>query len=832
MIIRISSTFLILFFTTILFGQGQADYSSGAIIQRLEKLNTLGSVLYMAAHPDDENTQLIAYFANGAHFRTGYVAATRGDGGQNLIGPEIRESLGVIRTQELLAARSVDGGEQFFSRANDFGYSKDPDETFRVWDRDKVLADFVWAIRQFRPDVIITRFSREPGVTHGHHTASAILAMEAFEKSGDSTVYPEQLQYVSPWAPAKIFYNIGLWAYRRSGRVFNDEGYLKLDVGQYNPHLGKSYTEISALSRSMHKSQGFGSSGSRGADFEYFEQWGGAETDQALFEGINTSWSRVADSEEVAYYLAEARRNFDPAQPANILGELLNARKALLKMPDQFWKEVKLAELRETILAITGTYMELTSEKPFYVPGDSIRINLEVINRSHAGLTLSSVTLDQNDERFIYNLALEKNQKNQFSYQFPLSKTTPYTHPYWLNTDATEGMYSVSDQRLIGLPQNPPALKARVSLSSEGQFLDYEVPVIFKTTDPVKGEVRSPLEIRPPVMVNLDSRALIFAGNKSKKMPVKVIAGRDDISGRVTLNLPEGWKSTPDFYEVAIQEAGGEQSFDFSLTPPEGPSNAQIFAVVELSDGKKYDLGKEVIAYDHIPVQTLYPKAQVKVVKLDVGELTGRIGYIMGAGDELPFSLEQIGYQVDILDKDDVSAGNLARYDAVILGIRAFNTVQWLSFKNQELFDYVKKGGNVIVQYNTSHQLVTEEIAPFPLRLSRDRVTVEEAPVKFLRPKHPVLNTPIKLSPSDFDGWVQERGLYFPGEWSKEFVPLLGMNDPGEEEKQGSLLVAPYGKGFYCYTGISFFRELPAGVPGAYRLLINMVSLGKADKPK
>lgn len=825
---RLAKILVLMFLAQVAFSQ--ADYSTGTIMQRLEKINTLGSVLYVAAHPDDENTQLISYFANGEHFRTGYLSATRGDGGQNLIGPEISEGLGVIRTQELLAARSIDGGEQFFSRAIDFGYSKHPDETFNVWGKEAVLADFVWAVRKFRPDVVITRFSREPGVTHGHHTASAILAMEAFKVSGDSSVFPEQLQYVAPWSPARIFYNIGLWSYRRSGKKFNEEGYLKLDVGQYSRNLGKSYTEISALSRSMHKSQGFGDSGSRGPEFEYFEQWGGEEASD-LFGGIDTSWGRIEGSDQVAYYLAEALRNFDPARPHGILEELLNARNALLKLPDQYWKELKLAELRELILAITGTYLELVADQPYYAPGDSIRVNLEVVNRSPAELYLSTVNFSQSEEQFIYNLPLEENQKNQFTYRFVLPKDLPYTHPYWLEKPGTGGMYRVDDQLLKGLPQNNPPLSARVSLKVDGQFLDYEIPVIYKRTDPVKGEVRSPLEIMPRAMVNLDSKALVFAGDGSKEVVVKVIAGGNQVSGTLGLKVPQGWKISPQQHEISISSAGAEHPYVFSLTPPQGPSEGKISAVLEM-DGQRYTRGRSVIAYDHIPAQTLYPEAEVKVVRLDVPTREGRIGYIMGAGDEVPYSLAQIGYAVDLLDKDQVQASGLMAYDAVVLGIRAFNTVDWLAYKNEELFEYVKQGGNLIVQYNTSHQLVTEDIAPYPLTLSRDRVTVEEAQVTLLDKKHPVLNSPVKITQTDFEGWVQERGLYFPGEWSEEFSAVLGMSDPGEPQRQGSLLVAPYGKGYYCYSGISFFRELPAGVPGAYKLLINMISLGNNEKPK
>lgn len=827
---QILSFLLILLSIIPLSGQRyQPDYSAGAVLQQLEKLNTLGSVMYIAAHPDDENTRLIAYMANGAHYRTAYLSATRGDGGQNLIGPEIRESLGIIRTQELMAARSIDGGEQFFSRANDFGYSKHADETFTVWGRDQVLADFVWAIRKFRPDVLITRFSLEPGVTHGHHTASAVLAKEAFEISGDPETYPEQLEYVEPWQPARLFWNTSTWFFRRSGKTFEPDNYLKLDVGQYNTNLGQSYTEISALSRSMHKSQGFGDAGERGAEFEYFEQWGGDES-TGLFEGIDTSWGRVEGTEQVAYFLTEARQNFDPSNPTGILPELLNARKELLKVSDQYWKEVKLKELEELVLMLTGTYLELTSDAPYYVPGDSIALNLEVINRSGYELSLSSVNFSNYNDQFIYQLKLKENQRNEFTYNFQLPEELPFTHPYWLEEQGTGGMYRVDNQQLIGLPQNPPALSARVTLIADEQYLDVELPVIYKTTDPVRGEVKRPVEIVPSIMVDLDSKAMVFAGDQPKNIDVRVIAGTKNISGELSLEVPDGWFVAPESYPVALDVANEEQTFQFKLTPPKKPAVAHIRAVVH-SGSNTYARGRKIIQYDHIPTQTIFPKSEVKVVKIAEANISGTIGYIMGAGDEVPFSLNQIGFSVDILQKEDITRDQLARYEAVIVGIRAFNTLPWLAYKNQELFDYVKSGGNVIVQYNTSHRLVTEEVSPYELKLSRDRVTVEGAKVSFLTPGHPVLNKPYQLSAADFDGWVQERGLYFPNEWSKEFTPVFGMNDPGEEETKGSLLVARYGKGYYCYTGLSFFRELPAGVPGAYKLLVNMIALGDREKP-
>lgn len=821
-------SFAIVFLALSSQSQNKLDYSTSEILQRLEKLNTLGSVLYVAAHPDDENTQLISYMANGAHLRTGYLAATRGDGGQNLIGTEIRESLGVLRTQELLAARRMDGGEQFFARAIDFGYSKDPYETFQVWGKDEVLADFVWTIRKFKPDVMITRFSLEPGVTHGHHTASAILALEAFKLSGDANAYPEQLEFVDVWQPKRIFHNTGIWFYQRSGQKFNEAEHLKLDIGGYNTNLGKSYTEISALSRSMHKSQGFGATGSRGSDYEYFKQWAGDVADSSLFEGIDQSWARVKGSEEVNFFAERALKNFNPKSPWEILGDLDNARNALLKVSDQYWKEVKLAEIRELIQIVTGSFLELTCEQPSYIPGDTISASLEVINRSNVPLMLTSVNFIPNSEQFVYNLSLENNQYNELSFSYIVPKKMPISHPYWLMDNGTTGLYKVDDLGLRGTPDNAPSIAARISLKLDGQFLDYEVPLLYKTNDPVKGEVKRKVDIMPAAMVKLDTRAMVFTGGKSKAVKVDVVAGDSQITGQLGLDLPTNWKVEPSFFEVKFSRKGEIAQYEFQVTPPAQYEVMTLSAKLTSGD-EVYNRGMEVIAYDHVPQQTIFPKSEVQVVNIPEAIASARVGYIMGAGDDVPYSLEQLGFKVDLLSESDIFSKNLSKYQAIVLGVRAFNTLDWLSFKNQELFDYVKAGGNLIVQYNTSHRLVTDQIAPYDLKLSRDRVTVENAEVSFLNKKHPVLNKPFKITDADFDGWVQERGLYFPGEWSADFVPILGMNDLGETTKEGSLLVAKYGKGNYCYTGLSFFRELPAGVGGAYKLLVNMIMLPKSE---
>lgn len=804
------------------YSQEKNAYRPGDIRQKLEKLNVLGSVLYVAAHPDDENTRLIAYYANAERMRTAYLSATRGDGGQNLIGPEIREELGLIRTQELLAARRTDGGRQFFSRANDFGYSKNPDETFTIWDREKVLADFVWTFRKFRPDIVITRFS-DTGRSHGHHTASAILAREAFKLSGDENAFPEQLDYVEPWQPTKIFWNTGWWWFRNSD--MDTTKMSTINVGGYNPMLGESYTEVAAKSRSMHKSQGFGSSGSRGDQIEYLLQWDGQEAD-GVFDGIDTSWDRVKGAEEAAFFINKAIDAYDEMNPSAIIAPLMVARNALDKVEDVFWREIKQKEIDELVLAASGLYLTLKADQASYAIGDSIKIVLEAVNRSEIDIQIDKIKFENWVNPISFNAPLPNNKPFYSDMNFVIPSGMRFTHPYWLRDQGTLGMYTVNDPEIIGKPENDPAITGEVTLSLRETTITLKVPVVFKRTDPVDGEVTEPLTIGPPVMANISGGVLVFADNSPKSVDVRVIAGKNNCAGSVKLEAPKGWRVSPNSYDFQLTQKREEQLFTFSIVPPNKASEG-IVSVEAIVEGKSYKKRLTVIDYDHIPKQTLYPDAQVKVVKLDLEKKGSRIGYIEGAGDAIPQNLEQIGYQVSTLDKDEVTADNLKQYDAVILGVRAFNTVSWLSYKNTELFEYVKNGGNLIIQYNTSHRLVTQDIAPYNLKLSRDRVAVEQAPVEIIGADHPVINGPNRITNKDFEGWVQERGLYFPNEWASEFTPILKSNDPGESPKTGGLLVAKYGEGYYVYSGYSWFRELPAGVPGAYRIFVNLISLGK-----
>ncbi|MEM9887025.1 MAG: PIG-L family deacetylase [Bacteroidota bacterium] len=821
-----------LFFSHLLSAQAPKKWTATDIYEGIEKLNFLGSALYIAAHPDDENTRLIAYLANELKANTAYLSLTRGDGGQNLIGSEIRELLGVIRTQELLEARRTDGGQQFFSRANDFGYSKHPDETLAIWNKDEVLSDVVWVIRNFQPDIIVNRFDhRTPGRTHGHHTSSAMLSVEAFDLTGDPKIYPEQLEHVDTWQPRRVFFNTSWWFYgsREKFMEADKSKMMSVDAGVYYPLRGKSNTEIAAASRSMHKSQGFGSTGTRGSESEYLELIKGdmPEDREDLFAGINTTWTRVKDGAAIGSMLKTVQEKFDFTNPAMSIPNLLLAQKMIMSLEDSYWKRVKSKEIEEIIVACTGLYLEAVADDPSATPNSAIEIAIEAIKRSDAKVILKSYQIHPIGMDTTTSLTMDNNQKYQFYKNISLPKDINYTNAYWLNEKAELGMYTVSDQSLIGKPQKEKDLKISFEIEIEGRPMTIEKSVVYKRNDPVDGEVYQPFEITPPVFASLDNKVYVFADSQAQVVKVLVKAGKSDVQGSLQLCHPEGWTVTPDSVAFDLKLKGEEFKTTFQLTPPDEQSENFIVPMVTIGD-KSYTQSAVVMEYEHIPTQTVLMDASAKVVKIEIQKTGERIGYIMGAGDEIPNSLEQIGYQVDLLDDKDMDVANLKKYDAIILGVRAYNTVDRLKFYQPKLMQYVEQGGTMIVQYNTTRRksVPNEKLGPYPLKLSRDRVSMEDAEIRMLVPEHPVLNFPNKITDKDFENWVQERGLYFPNEWDENYTAILSSNDKGEPARDGGLLVAEYGEGHYIYTGYSWFRELPAGVPGAYRLFTNLIAIG------
>lgn len=801
------------------------------LYNQIQKLNFLGSVLYIAAHPDDENTRLIAYLSNDVKARTGYLSLTRGDGGQNLIGPELREQLGVIRTQELIEARKIDGGEQFFSRANDFGFSKNPDETLQIWDKDQVLSDMVWTIRKFQPDVIINRFDhRSPGTTHGHHTSSAMLSFEAFDKVNDASVYPNQLQYTTIWQPKRLFFNTSWWFYGSKEKfdAADKSTQTKLQIGTYYRSVGKSNQEIAALSRSRHQSQGFGSTGTRGEEDEYLEFLKGnpLKNKSDIFEGIDTSWNRVKDGKAVGDILANVEKNFNFKNPSASIPELVKAYALIQQLEDTHWKEIKSEEIKKIIAGCAGLYLEAATDVQEATPGSTIKVKLESTNRSEIAMNLNTINTVPSTMSIQSVTPLEYNKSVTKTIDLELPNEEEFTNAYWLNDKGTVGMYTVNNQLNIGKPDVIREIKVTFMIEINGVTIPFERNVVYKYNDDVKGEVYQPLDIVPAVTSSFSERVYIFNNDRDKIITLKVKAGKDNVNGTVKLEVPQNWKVAPAEIPFTIDKKGQEILEVFSVTPSKEVSEIEIKSIVSV-DGQTFDKNKIDINYPHIYKQMVLKPAEAKAIRLKIKTKNEKIAYIMGAGDEVPKSLMQMGYEVEILKPEEISTERLAKFDVAMAGIRAYNVVNALAFKQKILFDFVQNGKTMIVQYNTAGDYVTKDIAPFPLKISRDRVTEENAEVRFLAPNHPVLNYPNKITSEDFKGWTQEQGLYYPSEWDKAFTPILSANDKGETPKDGALLIAKYGKGNYVYTGLSFFRELPEGVSGAFRLLANIIAIGK-----
>lgn len=810
MIFRFFQVFLLLSIASFrLVAQEAVSMDAASIKQGLEALNVSGSVLYLAAHPDDENTRLLAYLAKEKKVRTGYLSLTRGDGGQNLIGTEQADFLGLLRTQELLAARSIDGAEQFFTRANDFGFSTNPEESFKIWDKQKILSDVVWVIRKFQPDVIITRFPPDSRAGHGHHTASAMLAQEAFKAAADPRQFPEQLKLVKPWQVTRVVWN----TFNFGGNNTTSEDQLKIDVGGYNVLLGKSYGELAAASRSKHRSQGFGAAAQRGSAFEYFYPLAGKPAQSDLFEGINLSLNRNADMAKVQQLLNQINKEYQVANPAASLPMLLTLRKTTKSLP--FKHEL----LDELILACAGIWMEANVSAPEYSVTASIPMQVQAINRA---TIIMPVRLRFSSGGTSQELSLKHNEMQSIKVNLPPS-TLKTSQPYWLIQPHPLGNYIVDSLALRGLPENPDPDVFQVSVLFGKEEIKIQRPLIYKFTDPARGEIYQPLVVAPPVTANLSEAAALFTGTEAKTFSVRLRSFKDNVTGVLKPVVPAGWAVTPAQVDFSFAKKGAEKTITLSVQPA-GSQHTGVMSLNVMVEGETYHQGLERINFEHIPLQTVFPVAEMKLAQTDLKILHKRIGYVAGAGDLLPQALTQVGYEVTMLSDNEVLYSDLSRFDAIVTGVRLYNVNNRISAMQPRLLKYVEMGGTLLVQYNVNNPLKIENLGPYPFELSRNRVTNEQSPVSFLVPEHQVLNYPNKITAKDFDGWVQERGLYFSASTDTKYTAILAMNDPGQAPQQGSLIVAPYGKGKYVYTGLSFFRELPAGVPGAFRLFVNLLA--------
>ena len=807
-------------YSFIAIAQTPKTYTSSEILLQLKKLNVLGSVLYIAAHPDDENTRLLGYLANEKLYRTGYLSMTRGDGGQNLIGDEQGIDLGLIRTQELLSARRIDGAEQFFSRAYDFGFCKTPEEALATWDHDKILSDVVWVVRKFRPDVIIARFPEDSRAGHGHHAASGILAREAFDAAADPTKFPEQLQQgVTVWQAKRMLWN----TFNFGGTSTQNESQFKVDVGMYNPMLGKSYGEIAALSRSQHKSQGFGVPAQRGSAIEYFETIKGDKPINDLADGVDISWGRV-NQKSIEDSINNIIALFNLQNPSASIKSLVNVYHNIQKAGESYWKQQKQKELQNIIENASGIFLEATASNQFAVQGDTIKITASANNR--LGITAGNIEVSF----FNTNIKLDSLKKN-----FTISKTTPIfikqdetlSQPYWLENPMEKGSFNVLDQQLIGKAENDP-ISTSFKVNIEGTDFAFLKPIRYKFTDPVKGEIYQPvsvlqnlsLKIIPEINIGKSPFAVVIQNMKPANSGKYNVV---NMEGKVIAAMPYA------FDKINETSKNIEQTFSDIQNPQASKITEYRISEVSFRNEQNIPLYEvRHINYDHIPTITyLHQPLAKRVVMADLKIAGKSAGYIHGAGDKVPQALEQMGYKVTTLKEADITAVNLKQFDAIVIGIRAYNTNDWMNNVYDALMQYVQEGGVLLTQYNTNNFIsnVKSKMGPYPFNIGRTRVTDETAKVNFLLPNHPALNYPNKITEKDFDGWIQERSIYHAEKMDSTYQRIFSMKDPGEKEEQdGSLIIANYGKGKFVYTGLVFFRELPAGVPGAYRLFANLLA--------
>jgi LmbE family N-acetylglucosaminyl deacetylase len=806
------------------------------ILLRMKKLEVLGSVLYIAAHPDDENTRLLAWLSQEKLYRTGYLSLTRGDGGQNLIGDEQGIELGLIRTQELMAARRLDGAEQFFSRAYDFGFSKTTAEALRIWDEQKILSDVVWIIRKFQPDIIITRFPEDKRAGHGQHSASSVLARLAYSAAADPKQFPEQFNYgVHTWQASRLFWN----NYNFGSINTTREDQLKIEVGGFNPLLGKSYGEIAADSRSQHRSQGFGIAHTRGNILEYFSQTEGEKADSTLLQNIDCSWNRIPHGAAIIQMIDNLIKNYNPAVPYKSLQDLVNIYKSINALPASYWRDKKLKETISLIQECSGLYLEATVPQAYALRNQTIPVTLRIVNRALVSIELNSVSLNQQDTNC--NLQLQAGVNYSIVRRISLMDL-PISQPYWLIQPMSPGSYNVHDQTLIGNPENAPSLEALFNITLYNESFLIRQRVNYKYTDAVKGESYQPLTIVPTLMAYCDPSLLVFTKGKEQALAVMI--------QEKAMKYPDEDKSSVHSTGINTENKTIKSSPFISITPVAGIETRELPASIKgqkfwLKSDELKNLNEETwvtnlqqgvsdtllqcrtISYEHIPRIDYFKPAKSTIVSVDLKIAGNRIGYIEGAGDKVPDALTAMGYTVIKLDENSVTDEGLRNLDAVIAGVRAYDVHDWLSGKYTVLMNYIKNGGNLIVQYNRNQGTDSNGIGPYPFGITNARVTEENAPVSFLKPAHPVLHYPNEISYKDFDGWIQERGIYFAQHFDQGYQAILSMHDSGEPDQNGSLITATYGKGNFTYTGLVFFRELPAGIPGAYRLLANLIALNQ-----
>ena len=801
---------------------GGLAMTSGELFLALEQLASPIRVLYVAAHPDDENSHLLAYLEKERHVRAAYLSLTRGGGGQNLVGAEQGDTLGMMRTHELLGARSVDGAEQYFSRARDFGYSKSAEESISYWGHETTLRDVVRVVRTFRPHVIITRFP-EHGQTHGHHLASARLAHEAFAVAGREDCFVDQLETLEPWAPERLLFNGRHWT--GDGAPGEARRTFVVDTGGYSAVLGESFGELAARSRSHHASQGFGAAGSRVRTSERLYLLEGDVSGDDPLAGLRSEWDLSPSARAALAAIEAARASYDALNPGASVPALVRALVAVRSMEDGPFRADKETTLTQLIAAAAGLFVDARTDVDRVAPGQALALTLEARARGaaadEAAATLRSVTVYAGETRIA---DLSVGQQALQEAQVTIPARLPYSVPYWLS-ERGGGSYRVDDLRLVGSPLGPPPLHARFVVDVGGEELELLREIRHVWGDRVRGERSTRVVITPALTITSDEVVEVVASGQSRALSFTLRASR---AVRGTLRFPTaaGFRVEPQAVALTFTRPGETQHVVVRVHADGGAARLNVQPMIDVEGSPPERAMREVrIDHDHIPTLTFFQPASLRLAAIDAAPYEGRIAYLQGAGDLVPASLRQLGIQVDELSFSELQSEPLEGYAAVVLGVRAYNTMPSLRDLQPKLFAYVESGGVLLTQYNTNSwfgRLGDTSVGPHEMTISRDRVTNERAAVEIGDDE--VLRSPNAISERDFNAWVQERGLYFASEWSDEYRTPLRIADPNEAPSEGSLLISDVGRGRFVYTGLSFFRQLPAGVPGAYRLFLNLIT--------
>jgi LmbE family N-acetylglucosaminyl deacetylase len=846
-----------------------------AVVDRaLAKLSTHKRLLVIAAHPDDEDTSLLTLVSRGLGGEAAYLALSRGEGGQNLIGPELGPGLGLIRTRELLAARGIDGGRQFFSRAYDFGYTTSLDETLKLWPKDVLIEDAVRVIRRFKPQVIVSVFPGVPSPTHGQHQAAGVTAFAAFPLAGDPQALPQlAAEGLTPWTPQALY---------RSAFFDRKSATETLPLSGVDPFAGKSIFQLAMLSRSMHRSQDMGNLQDLGPrdSAVLWVQGGAGQEGKDLFAGIDTRLSaiaatlpdagrrgRMATHLDAAQAAAEgARKAFNPERPEEtvpafleILKHLRAAQAEAQTTPEERPAADLIAEKLQVaatgLAAAAGIGIDAATDAEALTPGQTFKVHAVLWNSGGRALTGTAVSLVPSADWGGAPVSGEKKDAaagalSAWDLQPAVPAGTAPPTPDLLRRPLNGAVYDWSQAapEVRGEPFEPAPLVARFELSVDGVPVTLDREVVHRHRDQAVGEVRRPLRVVPRVEVAVAEHLLVWPASRHEPRHLQVTVtshAASAVKGHLEAAVEGGTKPWPVIRRLPFTLGAGEdQTLDLAVAPPAalgaGRYNLKLAAVLDEQKGdgpkgdgqngdERFDLAVPVIDYPHIRPT---PQPQPAAVAISAADIKlpplKRVGYVRGASDRVPEFLRQAGVPLELLGPKDLAEGDLGRYDAIVLGSRAYETDPALVKANRRLLDYARNGGLVIVQYQ-QYPFIEGKLAPFALDIARphDRITDETAAVTLLDPASPLFHTPNEIGAEDWNGWVQERGLYFAHTWDASYVPLLSMADPGGSPLKGGLLVAPLGKGHYVYTGLAFFRQLPAGVPGAYRLFANLLALGR-----